>query len=321
MKKVSIVIPNYNGKKYIKECFDALKTQNYRDFDLILVDNGSKDDSLIEAKKYAGDLRLKIIELDKNYGFAKAVNEGIKACDSEYVILLNNDTRVYPGFVRALVAKMEEDVRIFSAQALMLKYDDPTLTDSAGDYFSAMGWGFARGRDKKASKYKKSRDIFSACAGAAIYRRAVFEKIGYFDEEFFAYLEDVDIGFRARLFGYRNVFCPKALVLHMGSASSGSRYNPFKVRLSARNSILVMYKNFTRKQKIINLPFIFAGILIKTVFFWRRHLVRWYISGIWDAVLSFGKVKKAQPPAEYEEVMGSKIERELLYNIIRRVKQ
>ena len=319
MTTVSVVIPNYNGEKYINGCLDALKKQSTDDFDVIIVDNGSEDDSLKKIEECSKGLRLSIIKLDKNYGFAKAVNEGIKASKAPFVILLNNDTCVGPHFVAALLARIQEDKRIFSAQAHMLKYDNPHITDSAGDYFSAMGWGFQRGRDKAAKKYRKPCDIFSSCGGAAIYRREIFDIIGYFDENFFAYLEDVDIGFRARLYGYRNVYAPRAKVLHMGSASSGSRYNGFKVRLSARNSILVMYKNFTTGQKLMNMPLILLGIFIKTLFFWRKHLVLWYLGGVLEAFSYFGKVEKTRPIEGYEEIMGREMERELLINVIRRL--
>lgn len=127
---------------------------------------------------------------------------------------------------------------------------------------------------------KKCDRIFSACAGAAIYRKELLEKIGLFDEAHFAYLEDVDVGYRANLYGYRNLFAPDAVVYHAGSAVSGSRHNPFKVELTARNNLYLIYKNMPPLQLLINLPFLLLGILIKGVYFGRKGMGKSYLSGL-----------------------------------------
>ena len=313
MYKVSVVIPNFNGEQYIDECMTALRKQTEKDFEVILVDNASEDDSVAVFESY-GDMNISTILLDENYGFSRAVNEGIKASAAEYVILLNNDTHVGKRFVQALVEAMEEDDNIFSAQAHMLQYSDRSLTDSAGDYFCALGWGFSKGKDENASKFTEKRDVFSACAGAAIYRKSIFEEIGYFEEAFFAYLEDMDMGYRARLHGYRNVFAPEAKVLHIGSASTGSRYNEFKTRLSARNSMLVMYKNFAGWQFLINMPFILAGIMIKSVFFAKQKLLKAYLKGILEAFVTARKVER-QKSEDIKKNYGT-IQKELMKNIL-----
>ena len=284
MAKVTVVIPNYNGEKFMKDCLDSLLAQRSAeddgpDFDIIIVDNGSTDASPEIIKGFMSP-RLRLIRLDKNYGFSRAVNEGIKASESEYVILLNNDTVVMPDFVDKLVKAIEADDKIFSVNARMLKMSEPEKLDSAGDLYCALGWAFARGKDKQASLYDKRSDIFSACAGAAIYRRPVFDEIGYFDEEHFAYLEDVDIGYRARINGYRNVYEPEAAVLHAGSGSSGSRYNKFKIDLSSRNNVYVVYKNMPLIQLLINLPFLAAGTLIKVLFFVKKGEGITYLRGL-----------------------------------------
>lgn len=313
MYKASVVIPNYNGEKYIDECMNALRKQREQSFEVILVDNASEDNSIAAFEVY-NDLNIRTITLDENYGFSRAVNEGIKASEAEYVILLNNDTHVGKNFVGALVDAMDEDDNIFSAQAHMLQYSDRTITDSAGDYFCALGWGFSRGKDEKASKFTERRDVFSSCAGAAIYRKSVFETIGYFDEVFFAYLEDMDIGYRAKLHGYRNVFVPEAKVLHVGSGSSGSRYNEFKTKLAARNSMLVMYKNFAGWQFLVNIPFILAGIILKSAFFAKQKLLKAYLKGILEAFVTAGKVER-QKSCDIKKNYGT-IQRELMRNIL-----
>ncbi len=315
MSKVSIVIPNYNGEKCLRECLASLKKQDYRDFDVIVVDNCSEDASLQVIGESEGELLLEVIPLDNNYGFAKAVNDGIKASGSEYVILLNNDAVAGRHMVGALVNRLEKEPDVFSAQAMMLQYNNRKLIDSAGDYFCVLGWGFARGRDEAASKYTGRCDIFSACAGAAIYRRKVFDEIGYFDENFFAYLEDVDIGYRAKIYGWRNVYEPEAKALHIGSAASGSRHNAFKVSLSARNSMLLMYKNFAPWQKVLNFVPVCAGILVKIVYFARKGLAGAYLKGIFS---SFFKMKDVRMTLNLTK-NSIAIEKELLRNTLRRL--
>ena len=143
------------------------------------------------------------------------MNLGILAGEGEYVVLLNNDTRCHELFLKSLWERMEEDRtgRLFSASACMLDWQDETLLDGAGDNYMLFGWPYARGKGRKASAYDKPVRIFSACGGAAIYRRSVLEEIGLFDENHFAYLEDVDIGYRANIAGYDNCYEPKAMVV------------------------------------------------------------------------------------------------------------
>lgn len=315
MRKVSVVIPNFNGAKFIPECFEALGKQSFKDFDVIFVDNASEDGSVELARSCAKNLLLRVITLDINYGFAKAVNEGIKASGAEYVILLNNDTKAGVHFVEELVKSIEGHKDIFSAQAHMLRYDDSRLTDSAGDCFCLFGWAFSRGKDKPAKLYKEDCDIFSSCAGAAIYRRAVFEKIGYFDEKFFAYLEDVDMGYRAKLYGYRNIFAHKAKVLHVGSGASGSRHNSFKVSLAARNAVFLMYKNFAPWQKAVNFIPVFAGIIVKALFFASKGLGKDYAKGVLSAVGGLSGIKKT----DFDGICADNsrgVQRELCRNVI-----
>jgi GT2 family glycosyltransferase len=169
---------------------------------------------------------------------------------------------------------------------------DPELIDSAGDMYCCLGWAFARGKDRPSSEYDKKAEIFSACAGAAIYRRSVFDEIGYFDEEHFAYLEDVDIGYRARINGYRNFYEPSASVYHAGSGISGSRYNRFKIDLSSRNNVYVAYKNMPLLQLVLNLPFLAVGTFVKTLFFAGKGEGLTYIRGLGKGLMLCVKGRK-----------------------------
>lgn len=263
----TVVIPNYNGIEYVENCLASLEDEPVR---VILVDNGSTDGSReLVQEKFP---KVRLIAMDRNYGFCKAANRGMEASKTTYVILLNNDTVAEPGFVRALEKALDGDSRVFSGAARMVNLRRPGRIDDAGDYYCALGWAFAAGRDKPRENYDSPREIFSACGGACIYRRKILERIGLLDENHFAYLEDVDLGYRARLYGYRNLYVPEAVVRHAGSASSGSRYNAFKAEQTARNSVYLAYKNMPPAQLLFNLPFLLAGFLIKQLFFIKKGL-------------------------------------------------
>ena len=278
--KVSLIIPNLNGMAYIRPCLDAVFSQEGASPRVIVVDNGSEDGSDEVVRREYPEAEL--IRFETNTGFCGAVNAGIEASkEEEYVILLNNDTVIEKDFVSRLVEALSSDDKIFSAQARMLSMADPTRLDDGGDLYCALGWAFARGKGKPdRDDPDKMSPIFSACAGAAIYRKSILDKIGYFDPAHFAYLEDTDIGWRARIQGFRNVYAPKAVVRHVGSASSGSIYNLFKVRNSSRNSIYIIGKNMPILQIIINLPFLIPGFLVKALFFARKGFGKEYVSGI-----------------------------------------
>lgn len=277
--KVTVVIPNYNGIKYIRDCMDSLRKQEGIPFDLLIVDNGSKDGSLEVLQEEYTEAR--VIALEENTGFCHAVNLGIQNSNTPYVILLNNDTVVKAGFVESLVKAIEESERIFSVSSMMLSMKDESIIDDAGDGYSMLGWAYARGKGKTVSRYEKRAEIFAACGGAAIYRKAIFEEIGYFDENHFAYLEDIDIGYRARIYGYRNVYEPAAKVIHAGSATSGSRYNEFKTKLSSANNAYMIAKNMPFLQWLLNLPFLLLGFLVKASFFTLKKMGKLYVTGYW----------------------------------------
>lgn len=271
----TVVIPNYNGIEYIEKCLGSLAGEPAH---IIVVDNGSGDGSReVVREKFP---KVELVCLDRNYGFCKAVNEGISRSKTPYVILLNNDTEVEPGFVRALEQPLEWRGEIFSGSAQMRNMHQPELIDDAGDCYCALGWAFARGKDKPVQEYQRPCRIFAACGGAAIYRRKVFNEIGNMDENHFAYLEDIDLGYRARIQGYYNLYIPKAVVYHAGSAVSGSRHNSFKVKLSAQNSVYLAYKNMPFFQLLLNMPLLSAGFAVKALFFAKKGLGKDYLAGL-----------------------------------------
>ncbi len=314
--EATVVIPNYNGEKYLEACLDSLRKQSRTDFRVLLIDNGSKDGSVSLVEKHYPEAEL--VRFDSNRGFCAAVNEGIRRTDTPYVILLNNDTVCEPDFVGALIGAMESVPRCFSCAAKIVKMQDADRMDNAGDYYCALGWAYAYGKDKPASRYGKRRQIFSSCAAAAIYRREIFDEIGLFDETHFAYLEDVDVAYRARIAGYRNYYIPEAVVRHMGSATSGSVYNEFKIRHSSRNSVYLIYKNMPVLQILINLPFFIAGFLIKFIFFARKGYGREYLTGLFKGVRLCDRSKKVR--IRRGDLMNYlRIQLELWVNIVRKL--
>ena len=250
MSEITVVIPNYNGMKYLAECMTSLcrEQQNAPGYEVLIIDNASVDGSVEYLQKEWCGEGVRLISLPENTGFCHAVNLGIREAKTPYVILLNNDTKAEAGFVRGLYDAIRENEKIFSVSAKMLMWDRPELIDDAGDRYCVLGWAYSRGKGRPAADYDKSVPVFSACGGAAIYRRSVFEEIGYFDEEHFA--------------------------------STGSRYNPRKTLLASANSIYVIGKNMPLLQCILNLPFFWLGFGIKFLFFCKKRMGKLYLKGL-----------------------------------------
>lgn len=288
----------------------ALTKQTYTSFGVLVVDNGSADgsreyleglsktdDSVTEKqsdrRKDHEAFRIKCILLNKNTGFSHAVNVGIAASDSKYVVLLNNDTVAEPEYLAELLRPFEEPggEMIAAVSPMMIQLNHPDLLDDAGDGYSCLGWAYQRGTGQSVKRraFNKKTRVFSACAGAAAYRKKALEEIKYapgvyFDPLHFAYLEDMDISMRLRIHGYSIVYAPAARVLHVGSATQGARYTPFKVRISARNNIFLNYKNMPLFMLILNLPGIFIGTLIKYLFFIKKGFGKDYLTGLLEGI-------------------------------------
>ena len=242
--KATIVIPNINGKGWLRDSIESIYAQTEQDFDLIVVDNGSTDESLEQARSYCTRPNFTLIENGRNTGFSHAVNQGIARAKSEFVVLFNNDAFAEPQWLAELIRTAETDPRIFAVQSLMIRHFDRELADDAGDYVTWMGFACKTGDGRRASRYTRTKRIFSACGGASLYRKSILDEIGGFDENFFAYFEDVDLSWRANNAGYKNVLCPAARCYHICGASTGAvKYNAFKSQQSGRNSILLPLKN------------------------------------------------------------------------------
>ena len=295
MYKATIVIPNINGKGWLKDSIESVYAQTEQSFRLIVVDNGSTDESLEQARSYCSRENFTLIENGTNTGFSHAVNQGIALADSEYVVLFNNDAFAEPDWLAELIRTAETDPKIFAVQSLMIRHFDRELADDAGDYVTWMGFACKTGDGRRASRYTKCRRIFSACGGAALYRKSILDEIGNFDENFFAYFEDVDLSWRANNAGYKNLLCPTARCYHICGASTGAvRYNAFKSRQSGRNSILLPLKNEPLLMLVFNFIPLAAGYLLKCYKFHKQGFGESWDKGMHEAfaLLKAGKLGK-----------------------------
>ncbi len=254
--KVSVIILNWNGKRFLDDCLTSLADQTFRDFETILVDNGSTDGSAEYVRERFP--WVKLLVPDQNLGFAGGNNRGLAACLGEYIVTLNNDTRVENAFLEELVAAADLDPGIGMVAAKMHNFYAPGHLDSVGVRAATSGLGSNIGvGELDAGQYDTPAQVFGPCAGAALYRRVMLDEIGFFDPDFFAYYEDLDLAWRGRLAGWRCVTAPRAVVYHIHSATSG-KMSPFTVYQVQRNKWYVMIKNWPVSLIMKNLP----GILL-----------------------------------------------------------
>lgn len=320
--KVSVVTPNYNGKDFLYAYFESLIKNSNEIGEVIIVDNGSNDGSQEFIRNYREkvDFPIVLIENSQNLGFAEAVNQGISKARYDYIFSLNNDTVVEKSAILELLNLLNTDGRIFSVSSKMVQFNNPELIDDAGNYYTLLAYTKKRGNNQNLNNFIEVSEIFSSCAGAALYRKDLLEELDGFDSEFFAYMEDVDLGYRARINGYKNLFCPNAIVYHIGSATTGSQYNEFKVRLAARNNVLVVYKNLPTLQKIVNILFLFLGFLIKYLFFLKKGFGPIYLEGLKEGLKTRNKIKKVEFKSKNWKNYF-KIEYELIKNTFKLLKR
>jgi len=238
----SVIVPNWNGLRLdlLPTCLAALRRQTFRDFETIVVDNGSTDGSPeFLARKFP---EARLVALEANRGFAPAVNEGIRAARGDVVILLNNDTEADPRWLEEIARTLDENPRAGMVACKLRLFDRRDHLHSAGDFYCVDGIPGNRGVwEEDRGQYDDARGVFGACGGAAVYRKAMLDEIGGFDEQLGSYCEDVDLNWRARLAGYAVAYAPRAVVYHRISATGGGAYASFFV---GRNFIWVLAKNY-----------------------------------------------------------------------------
>jgi len=276
---ISIIVLNYNGLRYLDDCLTSLAEQTFRDFEVIVVDNASTDGSVGHLQDYYPWAKLVINET--NLGFAGGTNAGIREANGEFVLTFNNDARADRCLLEHLMIPMS-DARVGTCASKML-FPDGRI-NSAGICVSRSGAAWDRGMfEPDNGQYDVEEDVFGACAGAALYRKRMLDEIGLFDEDFFLYMEDVDLAFRAQLAGWKCVYVPRAKVnhLHGGTAGSGS---DLAVYYGNRNVIWYALKDFPAWLLITSVPFILARNLAVIPYYALRGQGRVILKSKLDAL-------------------------------------
>jgi GT2 family glycosyltransferase len=255
--KVAVLVLNYNGKHHLDECLRSLRIQNYGNYEVYVVDNGSVDGSVEYVRESFP--WVKIIAFDENFGFSKAYNKAVRMLDFELIAFLNNDTKVKEDWLKELVLCLVEDESVATVGSKMLLYGSPKLLNHAGTKITLIGGGLSLGAFEQDSERYNAKQIAGAvCGGAMLVRKKYFLEIGGFDEDFFAYFEDVDLCWRAWLYGFKVMYCPASVVQHKLGGSFGKK-NPSKTFLGVRNRLMTIFKNFG----IINM---LKGLLLSIVY-------------------------------------------------------
>jgi GT2 family glycosyltransferase len=260
--RATVVIPNWNGERLLDLCLRSLRNQTFQDFETVVVDNDSTDDSLGFLEREFPE--VDVVSLEENKGFAAAVNSGIEASDTEFVVLLNNDTEQDERWLEELVgaADAHADASLFASK--LVDFHDRRVLDGAGDAMRLSGLPYRLGHgERDRGQFDEPGYVFGACAAAALYRKSLFGEVGYFDEDFVSYCEDGDLSFRAQLAGHRCFYVPGAVVYHMGSASTGGKRSPTATRLGTQNSLSLLVKDLPLSAVPHVLPFFVLGQLAR----------------------------------------------------------
>lgn len=289
MPSVSIIIVTWNSGAHLPRCLAALAAQTFSDFEIIIVDNGSTDGSVEALPERFPSLAFQIQRNETNLGFAAANNAGARLASAPWLALLNADAFPEPDWLERLLAAAQEHPGFLSFASRQLQDLDPHLLDGEGDVYHVSGLAWRRGYNRSALPGGAPVPVFSACAAAALYHRQTFLEAGGFDEEYFSYFEDVDLGFRFQLAGVRTLYVPGAVVRHVGSASTGKR-SGFAVHYGLRNLIWTFYKDMPSPMLWRYLP----AHLLQAAALFTVYVLRGSggpaLRGLWEAALGLPAV-------------------------------
>lgn len=274
---ISIIVLNYNGKQYLKDCFESLEQIEYDNYEIILVDNASTDRSI----EFTKDIfpKIKLISLDRNYGFAEGNNKGAEKANGKYIVFLNNDTRVDKNWLSELInaIKIYGEDCIYSSKILF--YDRPQILNTIGGVITPIGGGFDIGFSEMDTKeFNKVRYIGSPSGCSMLLKKSLFQQMGGFDKDYFAYFEDIDFGWRCWLFGYKTYYVPTSVVYHKFGGTAGPRNSTFRIFHGQKNRLANMVKNFSIERLIV-------GFGISILFDILRISV-FLINGRFDSILA-----------------------------------
>lgn len=284
MPRVSAAVLNYNGRELLEVILPSLAAQRYRDFETVVIDDCSTDDSLEYLRESWPQVRV-VVTGPSNVGVSAALNVAVGAVAAELVALLNNDIELDPEWMGELVGALDEHPQAATAAGKLLSYRERERIDGAGDIFTraAMAWGRGSGQLDR-GQYDRAEEVFAPTAGAGLYRASALADVGRFDESFFAYFEDVDWGLRAQLAGYRSRYVPSAIGFHMGSATTQGDRNPLYYELQRRNTLAVLIKDVPARFLLRNLHRILAEQLLGLAYSARAGMLTVHLRAVLAAL-------------------------------------
>jgi GT2 family glycosyltransferase len=303
MPKFSVIVLNWNGQHFLETCLLALRRQTFRDFETILVDNGSEDGSARYVREHFPEISL--IELDRNVGFASGNIEGYRQAHGEVIVLLNNDTEADPLWLHELNKAALEFPDISTFASKMLYFDERQKIDNCGFALTAAGSTIDIGRDElDGPAWSKPRAVFGACGGAAAYRRSMLESTGFLDPEFFMTYEDVDLSFRAQLLGFKCFFIPSAIVYHRYRATMKS-HPARQVFFSQRNIEFVYLKNMPVGLILRFFPERFLYEVGSGIYFLAKGRGGAYLKAKMDALRKMGPMLRQRQGVQARRVLSN----------------
>lgn len=284
---VTVIIVNWNSGILLSECLKKLDKQTVIPQKILVLDNASTDGSADCVASFAG---VTLLAMDSNLGFAAGNNRALAECNTEFVALLNPDAFPEPSWLESLLAAAKTDSNIAAFGSCQLCQNSDAMLDGIGDsyHLSGLVWRERYGLKQQAID-RVSREIFSPCAAAALYRRQAIVDIGGFDEDYFCYVEDVDLGFRLRLAGYKAMYVADAVVHHIGSATTGGQHSDFSIYYGHRNLVWTFVKDMPGSLFYLLLPLHLLMNLITIVVFIVRRQGILILRTKWDAIKGLPK--------------------------------
>lgn len=282
----TVIIVNWNGGALLAQCIRHLQAQTVQPHAVLLIDNASTDDSLAQLPDWQ---LLTVLRMDSNLGFAVANNYAIARSETEYVVLLNPDAFAAPDWLEQLLTAAQTQPQAAAFGSRQLCHENPSRLDGIGDcyHLSGMAWRKGHGQAQQAC-HLVAQEIFAPCAAAALYRRRALLQAGGFDESYFCYMEDVDLGFRLRLAGHSARYVPGAVVRHVGSATSGGQHSDFAVFHGHRNMVWTYVKNMPGALLWSFLPLHLAANLAACMVFGARGQGKTILRAKWQALRGLG---------------------------------
>jgi GT2 family glycosyltransferase len=288
MMTITVIIVNWNSGDFLAECLRRLKAQTIQPERVLVVDNASSDDSVTSAEEFAN---VTVLRINANLGFAAGNNRALAECETEFVALLNPDAFPEPDWLERLLAAASAHPEVAAFGSRQLCQGTPEVLDGIGDnyHMSGLAWRERHGARQQAQDLV-AREIFSPCAAAALYRRQALADAGGFDEDFFCYLEDVDLGFRLRLAGHKAMYVADAVVQHVRSVTTGGQQSDFAVYHGFRNLVWVFVKNMPDALFWLLLPLHVALNLASILLFSIRGQGKVILKAKWDAFLGIPRM-------------------------------